>query len=378
MSKLFALLMALIPALCLGRDKADILLGQVISVSSAHVGDISSELRSGYEAYFAELNEQGGIYGRKVRLVQRDDGYTATKTLSLTRELIDSEKVVALVGYLGTPGLEALTNSNVLVEQQIALVGPATGVARLLDEKNVFPIRASFESELVEIVVHAKAMQHRSIAFISWEAGAGQILARAFPTVAKGGGLKLSYQATFDPSPDSSRLRRSLDEAIGPLRRVPPDAVVLVAGGHALYEGIRQLRSQLGSALPIYTISSVNWKDVVRHLGTERAQGIVISQAVPYPYSPRFAVVKAYLNRMRRAEHEPSYYSFEGYLGAAVMAEALRRAWPDITRSNVTAVLNNLGRYQLGGFEVLYTLKQRRSLVKPEMTLITSQGTLLR
>jgi branched-chain amino acid transport system substrate-binding protein len=378
MLKLIAFLIVLMPALCFGGG-TDILLGQVVSVSNPLVGEISSELKSGYEAYFTALNELGGIDGRKVRLVQKDDGYVAGKTLSLTRELVESDKVVALVGYLGTPGVEALVRENVLVDGHIALVGPSTGVARLLSEKNVFPIRASYESELAEIVSHAKAMQHKTVAFIAWNVGAGQILAKAFPAVVAEGGLKLANQAaTFDPSPDPAKLKQALSGAIEPLRRTRPDAVVLVAGGNALYEGIRQLRSQLGTTLSIYTISSVNWKDLVNNLGREFAQGVVISQAVPYPYSPRLAIVKEYLARMRRMGRDANYYSFEGYLGAAVTAEALRRASPNITRSNVTAALNGLGRYQIGGFEVSYTPERRQGFERPETTLITSRGTLLR
>lgn len=378
MLKLIPFLVAFVPALCFGGDSKDILLGQVISVSSPLVGEISSELKSGYEAYFAELNEQGGIHGRKVRLVQKEDGYVATKTLALTRELIDADKVVALVGYLGTPGLEALVRERVLVERDIALVGPSTGVAKLLAERNVFPVRASYESELAEIVAHAKAMQRKSIAFVAWKAGAGEMLAEAFPAVANAGGLKLVYHAVFAPSDDSVKLKHTLADTIAPLRSAKPDAVVLVAGGSALYEAIRQLRAQFGNALPIYTISSVNWKDLLKTLGLADAQGIVISQAVPYPYSPRLAIAKAYLHQMQRTGRDANYYSFEGYLGAAIMAEALRKASPDITRNNIVASLNSLGRHDFGGFEVLYTPERKEGFGKPEATLITSRGTLLR
>lgn len=52
MNKLFALLLLLVlEPLCHAGEKADILLGQVVSVSSPLVGDISNELKSGYEAY---------------------------------------------------------------------------------------------------------------------------------------------------------------------------------------------------------------------------------------------------------------------------------------------------------------------------------------
>jgi ABC-type branched-subunit amino acid transport system substrate-binding protein len=274
--------------------------------------------------------------------------------------------------------VEAIVKENVLVEHQVALVGPSTGVARLLNEKNVFPIRASYESELAGIVAHAKAMQKRSIAFLAWNAGAGEILAKAFPAVAAEAGLKLDGVAMFDPSPDPASLKQALEVAMKPLGGMSPDAIVLVAGGNALYEGVRQLRARFGSGTQIYMISSVNWKDLVDKLGVGMAQGIVISQAVPYPYSPRLAIVKAYLERMQRIGHEPSYYSLEGYLGAAVAAEALRKASPNITRSNVTAALNSLGRYEIGGYEVLYSTERRQGFRRPDTTLITSRGTLLR
>ena len=378
MFKLLTLLLLIVPALCAGSDKPDIFLGQVISDSSPLVGSISRQLKSGYEAYFAELNERGGIHGRKVRLVQKDDAYKAGNTLALTRELIGMDRVVALVGYLGTPGLEALVRESVLTDHRIALVGPSTGVARLLAEKNVFPIRASYEAELKEIVSHAKAMQYKTIALVAWNAGAGPILAETFPAIVKDGGLALMYRKAFEPSTDPAALKQALRDAIGPLRDIKPDSVLIIAGGEALYEGMRELRAQLGNALPVYTISSVNWQDLVGRLGVRQAQGIVISQAVPYPYSPRLPIVKSYLEQMKRMGQDANYYSLEGYLGAAVAAEALLKASPDITRSNVLAALDGMGRLQIGGFEVSYVQGRRQGFAKPESTLITSRGTLLR
>ena len=184
MAKLLTLILLVLPVFCEGAGKPDILLGQVVSVSSPLVGEISRELKSGYEAYFEQLNQHGGIDGRKVRLVQKDDGYKADNTLALTRELIEKDKVVALVGYLGTPGPSLVVRNNVLVDNDIAMVGPSSGVASLLAEKNIFPVRATYESELAEIVAHAKAMQHKRIALLVWSAGAGPLLADTVDLVA--------------------------------------------------------------------------------------------------------------------------------------------------------------------------------------------------
>ena len=54
-------------------------------------------------AYFARLNEQGGINGRKVKLLSLDDGYSPPKTVEQTRRLIEQEQVLAIYHSLGTP-----------------------------------------------------------------------------------------------------------------------------------------------------------------------------------------------------------------------------------------------------------------------------------
>ncbi len=378
MAKLLTLILLVLPVFCEGAGKPDILLGQVVSVSSPLVGEISRELKSGYEAYFEQLNQHGGIDGRKVRLVQKDDGYKADNTLALTRELIEKDKVVALVGYLGTPGPSLVVRNNVLVDNDIAMVGPSSGVASLLAEKNIFPVRATYESELAEIVAHAKAMQHKRIALLVWSAGAGPLLADAFPPIVKNAGLELVYQNLFKPSADAGEMSRTLVAAIDPLKPAKVDAVLLIAGGSALYDAFRELRARLPSTLPLYTISSVNWQDLIANLGLKKSQGIVISQAVPYPYSPKLPIVKRYIEQMRGSGRAVNYYSLEGYLGAAVTVDALRRAAPNFTRADVLAALAGTGKKEIGGFEIDYTEGKRHGFRKPDITLITSQGKLLR
>jgi len=378
MSKLLTLMLLVLPLLCEGAGKPDILLGQVVSVSSPLVGEISSELTSGYEAYFDQLNRHGGIQGRKVRLVQRDDGYKAENTLALTRELIERDKVVALVGYLGTPGPTLVVRNNLLVDNGIAMVGPSSGVASLLAEKNVFPVRATYEAELAAIVAHAKAMQLKRIALLVWSAGAGPLLANEFPSIVKKAGLNLVYQKMFKPTSDKAEMSRTLVSAIKPLHAAQVDAVLLIAGGSALYDAFRELRSQLPRTLPLYTISSVNWQDLITNLGLKMSQGIVISQAVPYPYSPQLPIVKNYIEVMHKSGRSVNYYSLEGYLGAAVIADALKRASPDVTRAGVLAALSETGKREIGGFEFDYTEGMRSGYRKPDITMITSRGTLLR
>ena len=84
-----------------GVTDTEIKLGQTMPYS----GPASSLGAQGLTdaAYFARLNEQGGINGRKVKLLSLDDGYSPPKTVEQTRKLIEQEQVLAIYHSLGTP-----------------------------------------------------------------------------------------------------------------------------------------------------------------------------------------------------------------------------------------------------------------------------------
>jgi branched-chain amino acid transport system substrate-binding protein len=62
-----------------------------------------SEIPTGAQAYFDYVNSKGGVNGRKIKYLVRDDGYDPTKTSTVTNELVLKDKIFAMVGGLGTP-----------------------------------------------------------------------------------------------------------------------------------------------------------------------------------------------------------------------------------------------------------------------------------
>jgi len=60
-------------------------------------------------AYFSYVNANGGVNGRQIKLIVKDDAYSPSQTLSVTNDLILKDKVFALVGTLGTANNEATT-----------------------------------------------------------------------------------------------------------------------------------------------------------------------------------------------------------------------------------------------------------------------------
>ncbi|QNN52782.1 ABC transporter substrate-binding protein [Nocardioides mesophilus] len=62
-----------------------------------------SEIPTGMKAYFDYVNAQGGVDGRKIEFLVRDDGYNPTNTSQVTNELVLKDEIFAMVGGLGTP-----------------------------------------------------------------------------------------------------------------------------------------------------------------------------------------------------------------------------------------------------------------------------------
>ena len=62
-----------------------------------------SEIPRAIDAYFQHVNANGGVHGRKLKMIIRDDGYNPVNTVKVTKQLVLQDKVFAILGGLGTP-----------------------------------------------------------------------------------------------------------------------------------------------------------------------------------------------------------------------------------------------------------------------------------
>ena len=87
-------------------------------------------------AYFAMINEQGGINGRKITFISRDDSYSPPKTVEQVRQLVEQDQVLLIFNSLGTPPNMAI--HGYLNDNKVPQLFPATGADQWNDPKH-FP-----------------------------------------------------------------------------------------------------------------------------------------------------------------------------------------------------------------------------------------------
>ncbi|MGE3987287.1 ABC transporter substrate-binding protein [Pseudorhodoplanes sp.] len=110
-SSLLALSLAAAPALAQkkydpGASDTEILIGQ----TNPYSGALSSYATQGrvQDAYYRMINEQGGVNGRKIKLITLDDGYSPPRTVEQHRKMVEDDKVLAIIGTMGTPTNSAI------------------------------------------------------------------------------------------------------------------------------------------------------------------------------------------------------------------------------------------------------------------------------
>ena len=109
---------AVVMALVAATQAQDLLIGQVSSQTSPVTALNAKGLYAGFNVYLEHINSQGGVNGRKVRLVNKDDGVQTPKMLELTKEFAADKNVVALAA-----SLEGFIAAKITVEA-ITRAGP--------------------------------------------------------------------------------------------------------------------------------------------------------------------------------------------------------------------------------------------------------------
>lgn len=340
------------------------------------IAGTGDEYAAGGAAYFAFVNANGGIYGRKIRVVVKDDSYKPNQTLALTRQLLAEDKPLALFGFVGTGNVTTLNKNKVLKDANIALLAPYTGAQDLREpmSPNIFHIRASYTDETARMVEHLHTIGLRRLRVMyqddpfgkSGLAGAENALQKlGLKAVAKGG------YARSKPE--------EVDAAVTAIAAADPDAIIMVSVNRASSAFVKKMREK-GSKARLFSISVVNFKKLLKNAGEERARGIGISQVMPYPYSPLVPAAREFQTLIKdyHPEKVVSYASMESFIAAKILVEAIRRSGADPTRQKIMIQLDKMNSYDVGGFKVSFSPQNHTGSKFVEVTVIGRDGKLLR
>src|ERR1700753_3662862 len=127
-----------------GATDTEIKIGQTLPFSGP--ASAYASIGKTQAAYFNMINAQGGVNGRKINLIQYDDGYSPPKAVDQVRKLVENDEVLFMYQMIGTPSNAAV--QKYLNTKKVPQLFAATGASRFTDPKN-FPWTLGFNPSYV-------------------------------------------------------------------------------------------------------------------------------------------------------------------------------------------------------------------------------------
>jgi len=303
---------------------------------AAAVGALGS--KSGTEAAFKEVNESGGVNGRRIELVSYDDAFEAARSVANIRRLVDSDRVYAIFGPSGSANIPG--SYDYIGNKGIPLFAPILPPDPHLQE--VYLLGTSHTDQARIIVDKLSDMGVKSVAVIRQDNDLGAEILAGVKTQAKSRGLSVVADEVLEPNSPK------VGTAVANARSSKADAVV--SGGDNAQTGlILKTASEMGWDVPIFGDSTTGSPGSTNTVGSagKAAEGFYATAIASFPDDDTKAVAK-YREAMEK--YNPGQinnsYALINYANAQVFLEILKKINDKLCWNNFSDTAEQLKDYE--------------------------------
>ena len=288
--------------------------------------------RKGVDSYFNYVNENGGVNGRKIKLIAYDDQYQPAKAVQLAQRLVEEDKVFAMVGNVGSPNIAA--TKEYIVDKGIPLAFVSVGVMDFFDP----PIKNFMGSAI---------MNYRLEAEIYLDYAVNELGAKTFAIAYQDDDFgKEGYEAVkgaIDKYPDAKIVEEvtflapdtEFSSQAQKLNKVKPD-VVFHFGSPNPAANLKKAMHKIGLTSPAFIVASVGANDnnLFKLAGEDVWEGTYSSAVMPNAdLSADEEQTKIFIENFSKdyPKDPQSGFAQYGWGAGQVVVEALERAGDDLT-----------------------------------------------
>jgi branched-chain amino acid transport system substrate-binding protein len=329
----------------LGATDTEIRIGQTVPFSGP--ASAYATIGKAQAAYFRMINEQGGINGRKINLIQYDDAYSPPKAVEQVRKLVESDEVLLTFQIVGTPSNAAV--QKYLNQKQVPQLFAATGATRFTDPKN-FPWTMGYNPNYqTEARIYAKYILKNhpdaKVAILYQNDDLGRdylagIKSGLGDKAAKMIVAETSYETT-DPTIDSQIVK---------LKSSGADVLFNASTPKFAAQAIKKVADLGWKPVHLLDINAISVGAVLVPAGLENSRGLLTVNYGKDPLDPQWkddAGMQRYFAFMEKYYPEgdkTSSFNTYGYSNAALLADVLQRCGDDLTRANVMKQATSLSK----------------------------------
>lgn len=349
--------------------EGDIVLGQT-GILNGPLGAPIRVVLAGAQLAFDAVNAQGGVNGRKVKMVSLDDDLSPEKAVANYERLLGEHRAFAFFCCVGSATTAAAAK---LLTQSGAPMVAGYAVSDSARDKaggSAYFVRATFAREAQALVQHLITIGVNRIAVAALDnPGGAEVVKLVEAALATHQLQAVTSVAVKGDASTAAAAGKALADS-------KAQAVIMYLGGTVGGEVMKATAAAGGRSTMFYGMSIVPG-DLTAKLVGNQTSGLAISQVVPYPWSDADAQTRDYRQLAERSQVPVGYLSFEGYVNALVMVEALKRTGRELTRPRLHATLKAM-RMRVAGMDVDFTGTGNTGSRFIEMVRVTPDGKFLR
>ena len=356
---LLGFLMMFIPAPVLGAEEGltdtEIVIGSHQDLSGPIAG-WGIQVKMGLEMRAREINEAGGIHGRKIRLVIEDSAYDPKKAIMVTNKMINQDKVFAFIGNMGRP--TALATKPIISGKKIPQMFPLTAASGFYEPYDRYSFAGFvpyYDQARCVIKYFVKEKDYKKIGLLYQDDEMGAIMMK---------GVKdqlAIFNMTLTAAESYKRGATEFSSQITKLRKAEVQLVVLATVIRETVGAFREAKKigwnvDMCGMTPAYTQYAI---DLLEKAGSS-ADGLYVTGQTEYPYedSPLASVRDWYKRHLAWFGKPGDLPTTAGYAGVHYFAIAAQKAGRALTREKLVDTLETFQEVPddvFGGAPVTFT-----------------------
>jgi branched-chain amino acid transport system substrate-binding protein len=346
----------------------EILIGRTLPLTGP-LANYGLARQQGADLMIEQQNLQGGIAGKKLKVITLDDQNDPAKGVANVRKLDAEHQVLFMLNSFGVPVVAQIM--PVLEELKLPGIGFSSGAASLREpfRRYVFPMAAGYKEEAEFTARQLVSVNVKRVALLEQPDAFSKTVADAYRAAFDKYALTLVATVGINrDAPDASK-------AVADLKPSAPQAILLALNAKPAAAFIQEYRKTRGGSY-VYAMSVTDASQLAKIAG-EDSRGVGFSQVVPLPTSKSKRVIREYITQCEGKKLQPTFYGLASYLEAKIAIEAVRTATKPLTRESLIQALKSMARYDMGGYEVSYGKNSRLGSKFVEMVIIGAGGRLL-
>ena len=319
-----------------GVAKDEIVIGSIQDLSGPLAG-FGKQIRLGMMLRVDEINEQGGIHGRKLRLIVEDDGYDPKKSVLAAQKLVNQDKIFMMLAHLGTAQNNAAM--PVQFEKNVANYMPVTAAREMYEPFHRLKysmVTPYYEQMRVFLPKMIKDKKPQKVCTIYQDDEFGLEVLR---------GAEEGLKAVNMPMVEKTSFKRGATDFSSQVSKMQAAGCDFIVLGTIIRETIGTIATARKMGYnPTFFGSQAAYTDLIHKLGGPAMNGLYATMATQHPYLDEASQpIRFWANKYKtKFNEDPTVFSVYGYIIVDMFAKAASKAGAHLTTDSFIKAMDTM------------------------------------